>query len=355
VEKDSTVGWYLPTDAIYGTAKPFDFGPMFKRGGKLRILSTWTVDDGEGANDHLVAISDNGDCVVYAGTDVDTAEKWDMKSVYYVGTLPAGRRLTTKIGGDLIILSTVGLVSLSTLVTSTQVNVSSNDVYSKKVQLLLSATLSRLLNDPYWQVIYTPNNNLMMVNIPRVYDGGAGQLVANQVNLAWCLFSKLDSCCWLQYKDLPFFGSTNGTVNQGWTGYLDGANGANIVGEVPEPIRWRAQQAYNYFDAPALQKQVGMVRLNFLVGMNAEYATEVYYDFNVAGRAPPNLNLLNLSALWDEAIWDQSFWSGDSFLQRRWELPLGMGIAASIVLGGVSVDEVTWVSTDLSYKTGGLL
>lgn len=355
VEKGTTVGWYLPADSYYGEVKPFDFGPLFKRGGKLRMLATWTVDDGEGANDHLCAFSDNGDVVVYAGTDVDTPESWSMKSVYFIGNLPAGRRLHTKVGGDVQVLTTVGLVSLSTLVTSTQVNVTSDNMVSKKIQYLLSTLVSRLHAQPYWETVYTPTNNVVMINVPQVFDGGAGQLVDNQVNAGWSAFSGQDACNWLTYEDVPYFGDTAGNVCKAWTGYTDKAPSENVSGTVAQPIKWRCQQAYNYFEAPAVQKQVGMVRLNFLVGTDAEYATWVFYDFRLAPKAPPNFQILDPASYWDVDFWDIGKWSGDAYLQRRWEMAEGIGVAASLAVAGVSVDEVTWVSTDMPYKVGGIL
>ena len=64
VEKDSSAGWYLPPDAIQGTFVKFDFGPLFSKGGFLEFLTTWTLDDGNGAEDHLIAVSSEGEAVV---------------------------------------------------------------------------------------------------------------------------------------------------------------------------------------------------------------------------------------------------------------------------------------------------
>jgi hypothetical protein len=353
-QKNSTVGWYLPADSVYGTAKAFDFGPLFKRGGTLYGIYTWTVDTGEGSNDHLVALSTKGDAVVYAGTDVDTADAWELKGVYFIGAPVLGGRIDTKVGGDLLLLTTVGVVSMNTIITSTQVNATTNDTLSRKVQMLLSSLTDELADDEGWQLVYTANNNLLMVNVPRVFEGGAGQLVSNQVNQAWCAFSGMDASCWLAYKDRPWFGTPAGDICRAWEGFTDKAPSENVA-STPQPIKWRAQQAYSYLDAPALQKQVGLFRMNFLTGGSVEYATAVYYDFSVAPRQTPNLALPDALAYWDVDLWDVGKWTGSIELQRRWDNPIGLGVAVSLALAGISTDEVTWVSTDLSYITGGLL
>jgi hypothetical protein len=76
VEKDTTSGWYLPPDQIFGVAKQFDFGPNWTRGGYLTQIITWTIDDGNGADDHLAAISSEGEISIYQGVDPDNVDTW---------------------------------------------------------------------------------------------------------------------------------------------------------------------------------------------------------------------------------------------------------------------------------------
>ena len=89
VEKESTSGWYLPPNVLYGIAKQFDFGPNWTRGGYLTQIITWTIDDGNGADDHLAAISSEGEVSIYQGTDPDNADTWTLQGVYFAGV--AGR------------------------------------------------------------------------------------------------------------------------------------------------------------------------------------------------------------------------------------------------------------------------
>jgi hypothetical protein len=355
-QKNTSIAWYLPPDTLYGVAKAFDFGPIFKRGGNIRMLATWTVDTGEGSNDHLVALSDQGEAAVYAGLDVDTAESWQLKGLYYIGHPAPGRRCSTKMGGDLMFVTDTGVVSMATVVTSTQVNATGNDTFSKKIQLLLSDLVSNPPSPDNWQLIYTPLNNLLMINIPRILDKGSGQLVSNQVNHSWCAFSGYDAAHWVEFDGFPFYGCVDGRVIRAWTGAQDETPGYTNAPEVPQPIRWRAQQAYNYFETPALQKQIGLYRLNFLVsGGRAAITTAIYYDF-AGGQLPyPTNSPVDRIGLWDIAIWDYNAWGGGTQTQKEWQSALGMGVCASIVVSGQSSVETTWVSTDLTWKVGGPL
>ena len=80
VEKNSTSGWYLPPEQITGEAHMFEFGSNWTRGGTLSQIITWTIDDGNGADDHLAAISSQGEVSVYQGTDPEGADTWSLQA-----------------------------------------------------------------------------------------------------------------------------------------------------------------------------------------------------------------------------------------------------------------------------------
>jgi len=105
VERDTATAWYLDTGAIAGTATAFYFGNKFRAGGHLVGIWNWTADGGAGMDDYLVAASAGGDVVVYQGTDPDTAGQFVMRGDWFVGALPAGRRVATDFGGEMLLLT----------------------------------------------------------------------------------------------------------------------------------------------------------------------------------------------------------------------------------------------------------
>ncbi len=102
VEINSLRAWYLPVNSIGGAANQLDLGSVFRKGGYLVAIYPWTIDAGDGADDHLVFISSNGECAVYSGTDPSTAATWQLVGVYTIGR-PIGRRCCRKYAGDLLI------------------------------------------------------------------------------------------------------------------------------------------------------------------------------------------------------------------------------------------------------------
>jgi hypothetical protein len=352
VEKDTTYGWYLPTEQVYGVASKFDFGPLFKRGGFLQSLATWTVGDGESTDDLLVAFSSEGDVVVYQGIDPNSIDTWGLKGVYYAGRPIAGHRFHCKVSGDLKFMTTQGLISMNTMFTSNQSVGPQESVEARPVQQFLAeqANLYGFLQG--WDVKFVPSINMLIINIPSVTVDGSLQMVENTVNSKWSTFLGLDATCWLvDYQEVPFFGS--GTrVLQGWTGNTDNVTLADNAGV---PITALVQQAYNYFGTPANNKQVGLYRPNFLTNRSVAWKSMIAYDFLFH---IPTVNT-NPSATgtprWDVAIWDAAYWTGGLHAQKQWASAEGVGFAGSLAMATKSDGEVVWVNTDYTVSSGGIL
>ena len=367
-EVDSTKGWYLEVSAISGVLESFDFGPQFRRGGFLSFLATWTIDDGNGAEDHLVAVSSNGEAVVYGGTDPGDDLKWTLVGVYTVGA-PLSRRSYTKAGSDLFLLSQRGVVAMSDLLSSTKVNNSESALRTSKIQYLV-AQLTGLYADQFgWQLVYYPAINQLLLNIPNTSLIGTSQLVSNQVvpDQPWAEFTNQYAACWGQLGLAPMFGAQDGTVYTAWTGTTDkasigGTPGVNITAEL--------QQAYNYFGSPAVQKQVGMYRLSVISDTAVPMNTAISYDFTTADGTVPNATVLTLPLAdlpighWGIDSWDLSVWGGGSGsdiypvsrnVQRSWVQAQGIGVAVSLSIVVSTNIPVLLVSTDFSYRVGGIL
>jgi hypothetical protein len=100
VEAGSCRCWYLPVNAVGGAAQALDFGGMFKLGGYLMAVCSWSVDNAAGMQEYFVAISSEGEIVTYQGYDPTNAANWSIASHFRVGR-PVGRRCFAKVGSDL--------------------------------------------------------------------------------------------------------------------------------------------------------------------------------------------------------------------------------------------------------------
>jgi hypothetical protein len=353
VEKNSTRGWYLPPDQIYGVAHSFDFGPLWTRGGYLQQIITWTIDDGDGADDHLMAISSEGQVAVYKGTDPDGADTWGLQGIYYAGA-PVGRRAAVRYGGDVLLISQFGAVQMSDLLKSTKVNPSQEN-NSKYVQQLISAAVT-VTGDLFgWQPFIFPGANMLILNIPAT-ESNSYQLVMNDITKAWSEFLGYEAYCWELHDEKPFFGSF-GAVYQAWSGTTDGEyfdtdtnkemHGAEIRAEV--------QSTFDYFGSFGQQKHFKMVRPTIMSRGAFSLSMSVNTDFVFDTPLAPASFALTTPGVWDQSFWDQAVWEGGLQTYKAWQAVTGIGTAASIRLLIRSSQETYWPSTDWLYENGGVM
>lgn len=349
VEVNTSSGWFLPPDAIQGTFVEYDFGPLFTRGGGLSFLATWTIDDGNGAEDHLVAVSTQGEAVVFGGTDPTDDAKWALVGVYYIGAPVSSRNGFTKAGGDLLILTQQGVVSMAAQLVSTKVQDKEIPVASAKIQFLMSTLIAEYSALDGWAVEYYAKFNMLLVNVPSTAPGGNIQLASNQLISAWTQFTAMDASSWGIFDLNPMFGTYDGRVMQGWYGttdevLIDGSGGTSIVTAV--------QQAYSYLGDLATQKQVGMFRPTFVVNAALAVNATILYDFVSSYLSTPTTSGATSVSLWGTGIWGSAIWGGGDTIQKGWIQAEGMGVAASLAMVTQSDGEALWVSTDYSFLPG---
>jgi hypothetical protein len=234
VEKNSFRCWYLGVNALSGAAQSLEFGGMFKLGGYLMAVATWSVDNTAGLQEFFVAISSEGEVVVYQGYDPTAAANWSIASHFRIGR-PIGRRCFAKVGSDLVLLTADGAYQLSKALLTDRAQ--EGEALSQKIQDLMNTDVKVYGNIFGWQVILYPIGNKLIVNVPTVAGTTSYQYVMNTITGAWCRFTGWNAQCWALYNDRLFFGAPGGKVCQADTGYSD--NGANIVAD--------GQQAFSDF------------------------------------------------------------------------------------------------------------
>lgn len=112
VEAGTKTAWYLSVDSIGGAANSFS---PFQKGGNLLFGATWSQDSGSGSADRCVFVSTNGEVAVYYGENPGAAATWQLFGRYDVAP-PLGRYAFQKVGGDLLIMTVSGIVSMSEVV-----------------------------------------------------------------------------------------------------------------------------------------------------------------------------------------------------------------------------------------------
>jgi hypothetical protein len=343
VQENSMSAWYLPVGQIAGAAEELNFGGIARMGGFLQAMGTWTIDAGQGADDYAVWVTNNGEAIVYNGTNPDAAETWALKGVWQLGQT-FNRRCFLKWAGDLLLMTKEGLVPLAAALQSSRLDPRIN--LTDKIFYAISRATGLYQNNFGWQINYFAAQNMLIINIPATE--GTQQYCMHSISKAWCNFTDINAKCWELSYDQMYFGG-NGFVGRFWDSFSD--NGSNINATV--------QQAYSYFDAPGQQKRFTLIRPIFqtdnglpgiLVGINT--------DFD----AQDNLGAVSFNAIsstlgvWDTAVWDEDVWGGNLSLTRLWQGVTGLGYSGGIVMKIASQGiDVHWVSSDYVMERGGVL
>jgi hypothetical protein len=343
VEENSLSFWYLPVDSINGQVDEFPLGGIFKRGGYLQAMGTWTIDAGYGVDDLAAFITSNGEVAVYKGSDPSDPNDWSLVGLWNVGQTFT-RKCVFKFGGDMLLLTEDGLVPLSAGLQSTRLDPRVN--LTDKIFFAISQAASAYGNNYGWQMNYFAKNNMLILNVP--VTGGSEQYVMHNITKSWARFTNINANCWEMSGEDMYFGG-NGFVGKFYDTYADA--GTNI--------RAFTQQAYSYFDRRGQLKRFTLVRPilqtdngvpNVLCGISVDFDT---VDLTTQISFNP---VIDPTGLWDIDVWDSSNFGGGLVTTRIWQGVTGLGYAGSISMNVVSQGiEFHWASTDYVMESGGVL
>jgi len=343
VENNSLSFWYLPVDSINGAVSEFPLGGIFKNGGYLQAMGTWTIDAGYGVDDLAVFVTSNGEVAVYKGSDPSDPNDWALIGIWNIGQTFA-RKCVFKYGGDILLLTQQGLVPLSAGLQSTRLDPRVN--ITDKIFFAISQAADAYSANFGWQINYLAKYNMLLLNIP--VDGGQEQYVMHNITKSWCRFTNIGANCWEMSDEDMYFGG-NGYVARFYDSFSD--NGTNITAFV--------QQAYSYFESRGQQKRFTMVRPilqsdnglpTVLCGLSTDYET-----VPLTNQISFNPSVLDVG-VWDTALWDDANWGGALITTKIWQGVTGIGYAGSISLNVASQNiDFHWASTDYVMERGGVL
>lgn len=342
IENATLKAWYLPTQSIQGAAASLDMSAYAPHGGYLMAMGTWTIDAGYGVDDLAVFITNNGDVLVWRGTDPSSASTWALVGVWWIGS-PIGRRCLVKWMGDLLIITQDGLVPLSGALQSSRLN--PRVALTDKILNQMGSAASVYGGNFGWEVIPFPKESALLLNVPVQTGNTQEQYVMNTITKNWCDFKGWNANCFTLFNDDLYFGS-NTYVGKAWNTSAD--NGTAISAD--------ALQAFNYFGTPGQLKRMTMMRPTLLSNGTASIQASVNVDFDTA--APTSaLGTAPISgALWDAGLWDTALWADDLSLSRVWQGASGIGYcAAPRLTSSTNGLRLQWIATDLVMEPGGIL
>jgi len=353
VEKGTTRAWYLGVDQITGVATSFDFGSQFDHGGELVALVNWTIDSGKGMDDQLVAVSSQGDVVIYTGIDPDTASTFNIVGTYYVGPLPAGYRQCVSMGGDVLILSQYGLQQVSKLIqaTSLSAQVLQQDTYV--IDPLIASIMREVSAYNGWQIMDCAKEELLVVGIPQeATDYGDAMFGFKTTTKAWSVLWSTGYEHLLNVGGTVWGGTHDGDVCIAFYGPLDGVTLDSTGGT---GIQCRVTPSYSVLENPSIQKRFVLVRPCFLATVTPDVSITILTDYSL----PQDINVptypTSVGAKWDISDWDEGLWAGIRPTIREWIGIKGVGFAVTPQIDYMSGGDTLLTSIDMLWEPGGIL
>jgi len=353
IEKETLSVWYLGTNSIAGAAVEFPLDGVFNHGGYLLFGATLSSDSGDGIDDRCVFVTNNGEAAIYRGGDPSSASDWTLDGVFGLGR-PLGRN-HIQVGGDLVVLTELGLVSLSAAISkdTSQLGVGN---YSDNISRSLSKEIENANPSQGWGLTKWDARGLAIIHTPPSQDGYPVVWAINLNTKAAAKVTGWDTQVLSVLGGRLYFGDNQNRVNRADAGGTD--NGF--------PFECRLALPFDDLGAFGSQKSATMMRTTWLhtVDFSVKYSLSV--DFNIKFPASPNAGELSSGAtdyLWDTSDWDQSFWGTADQDHRpstsEWRSVSGCGRSLApqiqILSSGTTKLNCELVLIEVMYETGSVL
>ncbi len=348
--ENSSKVYYMDTvNAITGTVTAFEMGAHLSQGGYVSAMLNWTLDAGVGIDDHLVVIGTQGDVAVWQGTDPSSSTTFALRGIWYVGPVPKYGRYFTPMGGDVMILSELGLVPLSRLVNGQFVEGQQGP--ADKIQEVI-APIIRLLRDTIsWDVIGIPSESILMIKLPPNV-GQYQQYCMNMITNAWCLISDMPINSITLLDGQTYFGTSDGTMCKGFFGNYDGVLSDGTGGDF---IEGEIQTSFQTFGTPAFNKKFDLARPIFIApaAPSVKLQLNTQYTFTSVEGSPSYSSIS--SAAWDSSVWNIAQWNGASNTYQAWVGVSNLGYYGSLRMKVRGKPETIFTSSHVMASMGGLM
>ncbi len=341
-EKDTFNVWYLPLQSITGTLTKLPLGSLFKLGGSLSNIVTWSADTGSTLADFIAFVSTEGEVVVFSGQNPASILTWSRIAQFRVGRpVTKGNRAWVKIGAESALITADGMIPLSLAVRQDRADLSA--AISDKIRTRFNADVLAHGARFGWSAVLHPIGQKLVVNVPTLEGETSYQWVMNSQTKAWTRFTGWDAFCFESTRDALYFGGD---------GFLAIADSG--LDDDGDSITADAKQAFSYFGQRGRQKQMTMARpiLSIDGPVSLVLGVDVDYRDVDPGSVVPVAG--NVGDPW-ETEWDVA-WTGAGVIYSSWNSVRGIGFAIAprlkVQASGINL---SWSATDFVYERGGVL
>jgi hypothetical protein len=346
------LAFFLPLNSIYGKAGVIDLGQFLQHGGGLAYAVDWTYDSGKGIDDRLIFVGNNGDMVVYEGTDPSSATDWKMIGLWYVGRIPKGRRGFDAYAGDVVIVTEYGVISISDLVSGRITNMMGQSSIAPKVNPTIARAVSTTINEKYWQLVNYPTEELLMLLSPArtLQTSQRFDWAMSHFNRSWTTFTVVEPYTAVLHEGQFIFSDRNGKVYQGFYGPNDNASYDGTV--EGDQVTAQFQTGFHDYGTPNSNKRAQRVRILGRSDGHPTYLMKMVPEYDLDDLPTPGGAAVEVDALWNVALWDAVMWQSHAATWKKWfgVSSFGKRLALQAAVRGSGYTLVT--DYEITFETG---
>ena len=340
-DNENLAVYYLPVQTKSGALFVVPLNAIFKRGGSIRGIYTWSIDGGTGLDDAIAIFTSNGEVAIYSG--VDPATDFKLVGVFRFDA-PMSKDSIINFGGDLYVMISTGLVPMTTLIRAETEQLGKSDLNVMKE----FEDVAKGHRDFYgWQAMLNHHTNHAICNMP-LGGGKYQQMVRKMPGQIWSKWHDIPARCWGWLNNQTYFGSEDGGIYLGGSEYLND-DGAAINADVR--FAWS-----NY--GSVQKKNFKMIRIYSLTdGLPRPFMDlEVDYSNQPPTNQPEVTQGPSGGAEWDLATWDVDSWAAATQPKQNWQGVTGLGrVGAARVRVNVTGCTFSLTGVDVLYELGGLM
>lgn len=335
---DSATFYYGGLGGVTGALTAFNVAEIAD-GGRGQAVFSWSRDAGDGADDVTVFYMNTGQLIIYQG---DPASTFSLIGKYKAPP-PIGRRCWVRVGGDVILITRMGYIPLSAVVSGALTEggsvASSIPVWGEIASGVAADALAYGSLDGWMGIFW---NGLVIFNVP-ILSGNSKQYVLNTRKNAWTTF------------DYPAadFADNDGTLIFGG---LSGGNAWKSIGSNDNGLDIELISRSGYIRSPNNANWRATMIRPYLTGDGA-VAAIIDVDMNYEGRPFSGDMEQLLQGVATGGDWGDDWgvdWAGGSGVYNRWQSVKGIGSSMAVIAKmQTQAENVTWNQTQVMVKPAG--
>ncbi len=342
IEDGTLSAWYMDTVlAKSGGMTEFPLGSVFERGGELQSIFTWSRDGGAGLDDVQVFLTDQGEAAIYSGINPAGGGDYALIGVFRLDK-PLGRDCWVKTGGDVLILTQSGPISLTAAFTTSDIKKAAPKDVSDSFRraALVGAALDG------WQMVHHTDQGWYFANVPITASTQYDQYLVNAVGGSWCKLKGFVSTWWASLDGEMYYGDPDGNVRKALNSGQKSDDDATITFKMVPG--WDRYGTGNIKDARSLRlyMRTDAEDPTPLIEMRADFnnndSSRSAGSFEAEGGSP-----------WDTSPWDTSAWGPSTSAKQRWYGVSATGaVLAAYVQGEVKDTTFEILGYDATFEVG---